>query len=272
MISLNAVILRISAGSCDLLKRPFSNLRHRFACSELFSFNLVRRDRWIALQADTLPAGTKVLDVGAGSCPYRELFTHCTYYAHDLAPLRSDQLRHGGYGQLDYVSDIAAIPVPDGSYGAILCTEVLEHHPEPIKVIKEIARILEPGGKLILTAPLGSGIHQEPYHYYGGYTPWWYERFLRAAGFEQIAIEANEGSLRFFSQEALRFVQTTSPLKLPMPLWAGCLWAPVWFALAPILAMVVPVVCKLIDRFDSERRFTVGYHVTAIRALSSHSS
>jgi len=109
-----------------------------------------------------------VLDVGAGSCPYRGLFAHCEYRAQDLAPLRGDQLRHGAYGQLDYVSDLAAIPVPDGSFGAVLCTEVLEHHPEPITVVKELARILEPGGKLILTAPLGSGIHQEPYHYYGG--------------------------------------------------------------------------------------------------------
>ncbi|HBH80922.1 MAG TPA: SAM-dependent methyltransferase, partial [Nitrospira sp.] len=41
-------------------------------------------------------------------------------------------------------------------------------------------------------------------HYYGGYTPWWYRRFLMAAGFEQIEIEANEGSFRFFGQESLR--------------------------------------------------------------------
>ena len=241
-------------------------LRSLLACSELFSFNVVQRDRWIAQQAAELPAGTKVLDVGAGSCPYRKLFTHCEYRTQDLAPLRSDQLRQGGYGQLDYVSDLAAIPVPDGSFGAILCTEVLEHHPEPIMVVKELARILEPGGTLILTAPLGSGIHQEPYHYYGGYTPWWYERFLKVAGFEKITIEANQGSLRFFAQEALRFLQTTRPLGLPLPLLLQCLWLPIWLILAPILGVIVPVFCKFLDRFDAEQRFTVGYHVTARRA------
>jgi len=240
-------------------------LRRRLAQSELFSFNVIRRDRWIAQQAELLPPGTKVLDVGAGSCPYRHLFSHCEYRTQDLAPLRDDQLRHGGYGRLDYVSDLASIPVPDGSFGAVLCTEVLEHHPEPIAVVKELARILEPGGRLILTAPLGSGIHQEPYHFYGGYTPWWYERFLSAAGFGSIHVEANEGSIRFFGQEAIRFLQSTAPARLKAPLLAKWFWAPVWLGMMPLLGLLVPVVCKVLDRYDQERRFTVGYHVIARR-------
>jgi len=206
-----------------------------------------------------------VLDVGAGSCPYRKRFAHCEYRTQDLAPLRGDQLRHGRYGQIDYVSDLAVIPVPEGSFGAVLCAEVLEHHPEPIAVVKELARILKPGGTLILTAPLGSGIHQEPYHYYGGYTPWWYERFLKEAGFENINIEPNEGSFRFFSQEALRFVQTSSPFRRSFPLRLRLLWAPFWIVTVPLLAGCIPLMCKVFNRFDTERRFTVGYHVTAVR-------
>ncbi len=246
-----------------------NGLRNWLAQSELFAYNVVRRDRWIAQQASKLPAGTKVLDVGAGSCPYRSLFSHCEYRSQDLLPLRADQLRNGGYGQIDYVSDLASIPVPGGSFGAVLCTEVLEHHPEPIVVVKELARILEPGGVLILTAPLGSGIHQEPYHYYGGYTPWWYERFLSEAGFEKITIEANEGSFRFFGQEALRFIQTTRPFGTTLPFVVQLLWTPVWIMLAPLLGIVIPILCKLLDRFDRARRFTVGYHVEARRAAEA---
>ena len=242
--------------------------RRLLSRSELFSFNVVRRDQWIAQQAAQLPAGTNILDVGAGSCPYRSLFSHCEYRTQDLVPLRDDQLRHGGYGQIDYVSDLAAIPVPDGSFGAILCTEVLEHHPEPIQVVMEFARILRPGGRLILTAPLGSGLHQEPYHYYGGYTPWWYTRFLTGAGFEDLHIVANEGSFRFFAQEAIRFVQSTSPFRLVAPISVRLLWAPFWLTLAPFLAVIVPLSCKCLDRFDHERRFTVGYHVTATRSAA----
>mgnify|MGYP003337717553 CR=1 FL=1 len=248
-----------------------NRLRRLLAESELFSFNVVRRDRWIGAQAAQPPAGTKVLDVGAGSCPYRHLFSHCDYRTQDLAPLRADQLRHGGYGQIDYVSDLTAIPVPDGSFGAVLCTEVLEHHPEPIKVVHELARLLQPGGILILTAPLGAGIHQEPYHFYGGYTPWWYERFLKSAGFEAIRIQSNEGTFRFFGQEAIRFIQMTKPFGLEIPFLAQLVWLPLWVALVPLLGIVVPVLCKMLDPYDRDRRFTVGYHVTARRTgPSSH--
>ncbi|MBK9308893.1 MAG: class I SAM-dependent methyltransferase [Nitrospira sp.] len=243
-----------------------NSLRAWFAESELFAYNVVRRDRWIAQQASRVKSGTRVLDVGAGSCPYRALFAHCDYRTQDLAPLRADQLRHGGYGAIDFVSDVTAIPVPDRSFGVVLCTEVLEHHPEPIRVVFELARILQSGGTLILTAPLGSGIHQEPYHYYGGYTPWWYERFLKAAGFEDITIEPNEGSFRFFGQESIRFLQTTSPWNETLPRRARFLWFPAWVALLPVLGLILPLLCKWLDKFDQDRRFTVGYHVTARRA------
>ena len=88
--------------------------------------------------------------------------------------------------------------------------------------------------------PLGSGIHQEPYHYYGGYTPYWYHDFLGAAGFSQIRVEANAGSFRFFAQESIRFVQTTRPFKLGMPLPLELLWLPLWALLAPLLALAIP--------------------------------
>jgi len=245
-----------------------NRLRRWLAQSELLSFNVVRRDRWIAQQAGALQAGTKVLDVGAGSCPYRHLFAHCKYETQDFVALRGDQLRNGGYGDIDYVCDLTAIPVPPGSFEAVLCTEVLEHHPEPIAVVKELGRVLVPGGQLILTAPLGSGIHQEPYHYYGGYTPWWYERFLKEAGFEDITIAPNEGSLRSFGQESLRFVLTTNPFGSMLPIATRLLWLPLWIVLAPLLGIILPMVCKWLDQYDVEQRFTVGYHVSARRSVA----
>lgn len=239
-------------------------LRRALARSPLFAFNLVNRDRWVAAQAASLPAGTRVLDVGAGSCPYRSLFAHCEYRAQDFAGLQSDQLRHGGYGAIDYVCDATAIPVADGSFDAVLCTEMLEHVPDPVAVVRELARVLRPGGRLLLTAPLGSGIHQEPHHYVGGFTPWWYQRFLSEAGFSGLRVEANAGSFMFFSQEALRFLRESVPFRR-LPWGFSCLWAPVWLGLLPVLAGVVPLAARALDPFDREQRFTVGYHVTATR-------
>lgn len=236
---------------------------HRLKHSRLLAFNLANRDAWVAEQAQLLPRGAKVLDVGAGSCAYRDHFRHCDYKTQDFQQLQNHQLRDGSYGVIDYVCDATAIPVADASFDAILCTEVLEHVPEPVKVIAEFARILKRGGKLILTAPLGSGIHQEPHHYYGGYTPYWYEKFLPMQGFSRISIVANAGFFKFYSQESLRFLQLSRPFRLRMPVLIELLWLPLWVLLAPFLGLFIPLVCAYLDRFDIEKRFTVGYHVTA---------
>jgi ubiquinone/menaquinone biosynthesis C-methylase UbiE len=178
----------------------------------IYAFNQYERDRWVAAQAAKVAPSSRVLDVGAGSCPYRNLFAHCEYKTHDFAQLQPDQLLgRQGYGAIDYISDILSIPVPDASFDVILCTEVLEHVPEPIRAVQEFARILKPGGKLLLTAPLGSGLHQEPYHFYGGYTPHWYHKFLKEAGFESITIEPNGGFFKHYGQESLRFVTLLAP-------------------------------------------------------------
>jgi SAM-dependent methyltransferase len=229
-----------------------SFVRAAFARSSLFSFNPVLRDRWVRQQAREVP--------------YRPYFAHCEYRTHDFAQLKPHQLLRGGYAQIDFVSDASEIPAPDASFDVVLCTEMLEHVPEPIKVIGEIARLLRPGGRLILTAPLGSGLHQEPFHFYGGYTPFWYERFLGQSGFEQIRIEHNAGGPRFFSQEAIRFLRATRPFALRMPLVAELVWFPLWLTLLPVLGLAVPLASVVLDRYDREPRFTVGYHVTAVYA------
>lgn len=240
-----------------------SKLRAWLRDSPVYAYNQVLRDRWVRQQAAALPAGSQVLDVGAGSCPYRKDFAHCEYRTQDFTALKSEQLRYGNYGTIDYVCDASAIPVAEGSFDAVLCTEVLEHVPYPQQVVAEFARILRPGGRLLLTAPLGSGLHQEPYHFYGGFTPFWYRKFLAEAGFEDIVIEPNGNFFALFSQEAIRFMRLSWPLKFPFPL--ALFWLPFWLLLFPLFAVLLPPVAMWLDRYDSEQRFTVGYHVLAIR-------
>lgn len=243
---------------------PGGRLRGWLKQSRIFNFNQVERDRWVRLQAAALPANTAVLDVGAGNCPYRACFAHCSYKAQDFSTLTSDQLRDGrGYGAIDYVCDATAIPVPDGQFDVVLCTEVLEHVPEPIQVIREMARVLKPGGKVLLTAPLGSGIHQEPYHFYGGYTPYWYEKFLAQAGFSQIRVEPNGGFFKHYGQESIRFARLV--LAPSTPLAVRLVLFPFWIVSLPWFLLGAPLVCHVLDRVDREKKFTIGYHVSAIK-------
>jgi SAM-dependent methyltransferase len=242
-----------------------TTLIKKMKASTVFNFNVLNRDAWIEQQAKTIKKGSLVLDAGAGSCPYKPLFAHCNYKTQDFVSLSDEQLSGGKYGQIDYVCDIAAMPVEDAYFDCILCTEVLEHVPEPTKVIEEFARILKQGGKLILTAPLGSGIHQEPFHFYGGYTPFWYEHFLSKAKFTDISVKENEGSLRACGQESMRFIQLSRPFSLKMPLWKELIWSIVWLMLLPVLAILVPLSSKLLNQYDKDKRFTIGYHVTALR-------
>jgi SAM-dependent methyltransferase len=168
-----------------------------------------------------------------------------------------------GYGSIDYLCNATDIPVEDGAFDVVLCTEVLEHVPEPARVVCEMSRVLRPGGLLLLTAPLGSGLHQLPFHFYGGYTPPWYQKVFRQNGFESIEIEANGGFFKHYGQETIRLAKMTAPTRLPAPLFFRILWTPFWVTALPWLIVVCPAMAHYFDRWDDKREFTVGYHVSA---------
>ena len=112
-----------------------------------FLFNEVGREEWVAAEAKRIPPGQRVLDVGAGEGQYRSLFAHCEYRAHDFG---EEPGTIGKYTQLDYRSDILSIPAPDAAFDVILCTEVLEHVPDPHQYLTELAALLRPSGLLIV--------------------------------------------------------------------------------------------------------------------------
>jgi ubiquinone/menaquinone biosynthesis C-methylase UbiE len=71
--------------------------------------------------------------------------------------------------------DVESLPFVDGSFGSILCTEVIEHIPDPAGALAEFRRVLRPGGTLIGSVPARSLIwrlrflsstcpHSEPFH------------------------------------------------------------------------------------------------------------
>jgi SAM-dependent methyltransferase len=226
-------------------------------------WNQYERDRWVErVVRQHVPDGARVLDVGAGTCPFAPLFAHCEYSTHDFKKLESYQLyRSQGYGGIDYVSDITSIPAPDATFDVILCTEVIEHVPEPIAAVKEMSRLLADGGLLILTAPLGSGLHQMPFHFYGGYTPSWYDKVLGDAGFDDIRVISNRRFFSFFAQEGLRFLQRLAPWRSAWN-WIAL---PLWLLLLPICGVLIPLCAPLLDRLDRTQDFTIGYFTLSRR-------
>lgn len=232
---------------------------------EVFAYNRKRRDKWMIKQANNIPNGSKVLDVGAGGCPHRKLFTHCEYFSQDFVQLSDEQIQNQvGYGQIDFVSDIVNIPVPDKSYDVILCTEVIEHVPEPISAIKEISRILRPGGILLITAPLQSGLHQEPYHFYGGYTKYWYQKFLAENNFSDINIEPN-GSLftTYFSLGLTTFKVFLEIMSDDKNLLHKLIAFISVIIFTPILLILNPIFSFFWESVFQRDGFTAGYHVKA---------
>ena len=172
------------------------------------NFSAISRRDWIRNKATKLLPGTRVLDAGAGEGQYREFFSHTNYKAQDFAQYKGNEAylfsESWRYSKLDYECDITAIPVSDSEFDVVLCTEVLEHVPDPISALKELCRVLAPGGELFISAPLGSGVHQQPYHFYGGFSPYFYQKFLSDFGMHDICIEPLGGLMKHVAQESHR--------------------------------------------------------------------
>jgi SAM-dependent methyltransferase len=171
--------------------------------------NDLNRQTWIANSIRKLPAGARLLDAGAGELRNR---VHCEgidYVSQDFSVYRGGE--HEGIsgrswdaGQVDLVSDIASIPAPDASFDAVLCSEVLEHVPEPTRALAEFSRLLKPGGSLILTAPFSSNVHMAPYHFATGFSRYWYEHHLPALGFQILELSPNGDWFSLLRQELSR--------------------------------------------------------------------
>lgn len=148
------------------------------------------RSTWVTEALQKIPAGQSLIDCGAGEQRYKKDCAHLIYTSQDFCQFDGkaiaglDKDYSWDTSKIDIVSDITSIPVADASFDNVLCTEVFEHIPHPENAVKEFARILRAGGKLILTAPFASYTHMAPYHFCTGFSRYWYERVLEDAGFE----------------------------------------------------------------------------------------
>lgn len=187
--------------------------------------NEQRRQAWVAAALAALPAGLRLLDAGAGERQYQQYCQHLRYVAQDFARydgsgdgsgLQTGQWSSDG---LDLVCDITAIPEPDASFDAVLCTEVLEHLPDPRAAIDEFARLLRDDGTLLLTAPFAALTHFAPFFFATGFSRYWYEHHLAAAGFHIISATPNGDYLDLVGQELRRLPRVADLGRIGTGLW-----------------------------------------------------
>jgi len=65
----------------------------------------------------------------------------------------------------DVLADVVRVPFSDAYANCIICTEVLEHLPNPIACVDEAYRLLKPGGLLIASVPFLYPVHADPFDY-----------------------------------------------------------------------------------------------------------
>lgn len=117
----------------------------------------------------------KILDVSCGNSPFRHLLNPvtCAYQGIDVQEAASF-----GYRNPDTVYyDGRVIPFADASFDVLLCTEVLEHVVDPTQMVREMHRVMKPGGRGIITLPWSARYHYQPRDYHR-YTPSMLERLF----------------------------------------------------------------------------------------------
>jgi SAM-dependent methyltransferase len=204
----------------------------------------------VAAAAAALPPGARVLDAGAGDAPYRELFTHCDYVTTDWAASL-----HPGARQADVIAPIDALPLPDAGFDAVLCTQVLEHVRVPAAALRELRRVVRPGGRVWLTVPFVGELHEEPFDFFR-YTPYGLRALGEEAGLEVLEVVPLGGYFTTLGQVArnagLALGVTTRRRDVGHRVLAGAL-----------RGLAVPL--ATLDRLDRRRALPLGFACRARR-------
>lgn len=191
-------------------------------------------------ETSKLSKDKSILDVGAGTKPYKKYFTETCYISLDK------------YGNHDILFDLddKIMPIFSNSIGLILCTQVLEHVKYPTQVIREFNRILQDKGYLVLTVPLVYGVHSEDNYF--NFTKYGIKLLLEENGFKVLRLEARGG---VFYSIIYHLHQTTNHItkfKIVHRTLRG-LMIPLYFLL------------YYLDKLDKDKDWTAGYNVLAIK-------
>lgn len=157
-------------------------------------------------------ASGRLFDFGCGGAPYRDFFTHCTAYTG--ADIQAGPSVDVVLGQ-GFITGAS-----DGSYDTVLSTQVLEHVADPDAYVREAARILKPGGMLILTTHGMGEEHGCPWDFHR-WTGTGLENLVKRCGFQDVQCSkltcGVRGSLLLINQ-MMTHLRTSRSRQLWLPL------------------------------------------------------
>jgi SAM-dependent methyltransferase len=140
-----------------------------------------------------LPAlNGRLLDAGCGKMPYREYILKHSAVREYVGLDIETALVYDEHIKPDYTWDGRTMPFENDGFESCIATEVLEHCPEPEILLREVHRVLKPGGVLFFTVPFLWNLHEVPRDEYR-YTPFALERHLRNSGFVETELRASGG-------------------------------------------------------------------------------
>ncbi len=189
----------------------------------------------------------RVLDAGAGRLTHRFLLAPRAdlYVSLDARPT---------HRELDVVADLLGpLPFRPSTFDAVVCSQVLEHVPEPGRALAGLAEVLRPGGRLVLSVPHLSYLHGLPHDYFR-FTRHGIEHLVAQAGLQLVSLEPAAGLLAF----------VTTPVSM-LGLIAACGAAPLRRPALALNRAFVRAVAALDCRLDREKLYAVNYVAVAVK-------
>lgn len=138
--------------------------------------------RWLAAQRQYFSG--RLLDAGCGNQPFRPWYEPLvdSVVAMDAGPIE-------GIAVLGFAHQL---PFADDSFDTVLLTSVIEHVPDAEAAMENLARVIRPGGHLILTAPFLYPTHEPPYDFFR-FTHYGLRELLERHGLEIVTLDAQGG-------------------------------------------------------------------------------